>query len=125
MKKWFLVFIMLLAIMPNGVKAVSYHSYGVSSGEKALVEAEKKEENRNFFDDLAYRFLEKDTHDTVDYIYLFIIIILMVVVIAFLNKKTYIYPTSNTVFVSENSSDATIDENDEITEDEEKKETKK
>lgn len=105
MKKYFLLLIMVLILVPTGVKAVSYHSYGVSTEEKVLMEEEKKEEKRNFFDDLQYRFTEKDTHDAVDYIYLCIIIILMVVVITLLNKKTYIYPTSDTVFIEQETSE--------------------
>jgi hypothetical protein len=124
MKKWFLILIMVLAIVPTGVKAVSYHSYGVSDEEKVLMEEEKKEEKKNFFDDLAYRFLEKDTHDAVDYVYLGILIVLMIVVITLLNKKTYIYPTSSTVFAAsearEEIEDINEDSTDTLEEDEEK-----
>ena len=104
-------------LVPTGVKAVSYHSYGVSSEEKVLME-EEKEEKRNFFEDIEYRFLEKDTHDAVDYVYLAIIIILMVVVITLLNKKTYIYPTSQSVFIENTSQEEDITEDEDLEENE-------
>lgn len=101
MKKILLLFLVgLLLIVPTGVSAVSYHSYGVTEEEKQLM-AEDSRPHDNIFSKLYYRMVEKDTKDAVDYMILAVIIVLMVLVIVALNKKTYVIPGNIAVFEEE------------------------
>lgn len=97
--KILLLVISLFLTIPN-VKAINYHNYGVTKNEEKLIEAEEK--NRSFINDLEYRFIEKDDHDTLDYTYLTIIILLMTIIIIALNKKTYVTFRDQSVFEDEN-----------------------
>lgn len=99
MKNKILIFIISLFLIIPSVNAETYHNYGVTKNEERLI---KEEENsRNFVNDLKYRFIEKDTYDSIDYTYLSIIILLMVIIIIVLNKKTYVYFRDQSVFEDE------------------------
>ncbi len=101
-RKILLLVIGLFLMMPKNINAeylVSYHSYGVTAKEQQLIEEEKTK--RNIFEELEYRFTEKDEYDMVDYTILTFLIVAMVVVIILLNKKTYIVFSNPSVFENE------------------------
>lgn len=100
MKKKIILFLVGLFLLTPSANAVSYHTYGVTQKEQQLIEKEQNSKN-NFLDDLEYRFIEKDTYDSVDYVILGVIISLMLVIIVFLNKKTYVIFSEQSVFEKE------------------------
>lgn len=103
MKKRILLFLLgLFLIVPKNVNAeylVSHISYGVTEKEQHLIEEEKVK--RNIFEELEYRFTEKEERDTVDYTILTVLIVTIVIVIILLNKKTYIVFHETSVFEAE------------------------
>ena len=99
MKKFLLFIVSIFLLLPNA-SAAQYQNYGVTSQEQQLIESEKKSE-RNFFEDLRYRFVEKDTHDAYDYTLIIIIIALMLLIIIMLNKRTYVTIKEESVFEEE------------------------
>lgn len=99
MKRKLLFIIVSLIFVISNVNAVSYHNYGVTKNEEKLIEEEEK--HRSFLNDLKYRFIEKDTPDTLDYTYLTIIILIMTIIIIVLNKKTYVTFRDQSVFEDE------------------------
>ena len=90
-------------MIPN-VNAVSYHTYGVTQKEQQLIQKEK-EEDRSLSQELEYRFLYKNTYDSVDYIILCSIIVLMLLIIVLLNQKTYVVFSEQSVFEEGNEED--------------------
>lgn len=101
-KKILLLAIGLFLMIPKNINAeylVSYHSYGVTVKEQQLIEEEKTK--RNIFEELEYRFTEKDEYDTIDYTILTGLIVSVVIVIILLNKKTYIVFPEPSVFEKE------------------------
>lgn len=101
-KKILLLAIGLFLMIPKNINAeylVSYHSYGVTVKEQQLIEEEKTK--RNIFEELEYRFTEKDEYDTIDYTILTGLIVSVVIVIILLNKKTYIVFPEPPVFEKE------------------------
>ena len=99
MKKILLFIIALFLLLPT-VNATEYYNYGVTAHEQELIE-EENSSKRNVFEDLKYRFVEKDTHDVYDYTLLSIVIFLMIIIIVFLNKKTYVTFSEQSVFEKE------------------------
>lgn len=103
MKKRILLLLLgLFLIIPKNVNAeylVSHISYGVTEKEQHLIEEEKVK--RNIFEELEYRFTEKEERDTVDYTILTVLIVAMVIVIILLNKKSYIIFRETNVFEDE------------------------
>ncbi len=110
MKKILLMVVSMMIIIPTTVKAdylVSYHNYGVTSAEEALIEEEEAEE-RNVFEELYYRVVMKDTRDAVDYVILGTIIFLMLVTIVVSNKKSYVIPGNTGVFLEDTSDNVDV-----------------
>lgn len=99
MKKILFVIVCLFVLIPVCSASENY-TYGVSKKEKELIQEEKKND-RGFFEDLRYRFTEKETHDSYDYFLLSLIIISIVIVVIFLNKKTVITLKEESVFSKE------------------------
>lgn len=95
--KILLLIVSLFLIVPS-VSAVSYHNYGVTENEQKLIEEENKNENNSILEQLEDRFIDNDERDIYDYTILTCVILFMIVVIAFLNKKTYVTFKEQSVF---------------------------
>lgn len=129
-KKIIIILTLMFILIPGRVNAnylVSYHSYGVTNEEKQLMNEANKETAKNVFEEFEYRMFEKEDYDSVDYLILATIITLMVIVIVLLNKKTYLVPSSNYVFLEEKNDNESIESTDssEKTEKQEKSNSKK